>query len=163
MILIYTFFIFHRLTAVKGSKETPRTEYGKNCSVTDSGVSSCPGGWNREGEQCFLWVQEEKTWEEAEDFCKQSPNNAHLVSVTTSDIYKYIKSNISSDTWIGATNLTENAAWVWTDCSSFNSEPKGNESCVHLTVKGSGSNDKKCKEKLKFVCSKKLSQGGSVV
>ena len=107
-------------------------------------------------------LEEAKSWGDAEDYCEMY--GAHLASVTTSDVYEYMRSKISTDTWIGATNQTENAAWVWTDCSSFNSEApsQGNGCCAHLTADGEGSNDKDCGEKLAFVCSKDLCPGYSM-
>ena len=106
-------------------------------------------------------LEEAKSWGDAEDYCEMY--GAHLASVTTSDVYEYMRSMISTDTWIGATNQTENGTWVWTDCSSFNSEApsQGNGSCAHLKTDGQGSNDKDCGEKLAFVCSKDLCPGDS--
>ena len=106
---------------------------------------------------------EDKSWGDAEDYCEMY--GAHLASVTTSDVYEYMRSKISTDTWIGATNQTENGTWVWTDCSSFNSgaPSQGNGICAHLTADGQGSNDKDCRDKLAFVCSKDLCPGDSVM
>ena len=162
MILIWALcFTFQCSAAVRGV-----SEYGKDCSETESCASLCPPwGWDRKGQHCFFWSQdadyEATTWEEAENFCRDF--GAHLASVTTSDVYEYLRSKMSSDTWIGATNQTENGTWVWTDCSSFNSETpsQGNGSCAHLTADGDGSNDKRCGDKLQFVCSKALCPGDS--
>ena len=162
MILIWALcFTFQCSAAVRGV-----SEYGKDCSETESCASFCPALWVSKGQHCFLWSQDvdyqPTAWEEAENYCRRF--GAHLASVTTSDVYEYLRSKMSSDTWIGATNQTENGTWVWTDCSSFNSETpsQGNGSCAHLTADGHGSNEKSCGEKLKFVCSKALCPGDSV-
>ena len=165
MILIKVlFFTLHYSAVVRGSKETSVTEYGKDCSEKESCLSFCPVFWERKGQHCFFWSQdfdyETTTWEHAEDYCRDF--DAHLAVATTSDVYEYMRSKISSDTWIGATNQTKSGTWVWTDCSSFNSQPPtGSGSCAHLTVDGQGSNGKKCGDKLKFVCSKALCTGDS--
>ena len=165
MILIKVlFFTLHYSAVVRGSKETVVTEYGKDCSEKESCLSFCPVVWERKGQHCFFWSQdfdyETTTWEHAEDYCRDF--DAHLAAATTSDVYEYMRSKISSDTWIGATNQTKSGTWVWTDCSSFNSQPPtGSGSCAHLTVDGQGSNGKKCGNKLKFVCSKTLCPGES--
>ena len=150
---------------VRGAKETSVTEYGKDCPETESCWDFCPVDWVTEGKNCFFWNQdsffEATTWEDAENHCRKF--DAHLVSVTTSDVFEYLRSKISKDVWIGATNQTENGTWTWTDCSSFNSESpsQGKESCAHLTADGHGSNDKKCIDKLMFVCRKALCPGNS--
>ena len=145
-------------------------EYGKNCSETESCVPFCPLGWKSKGHLCFFWSQDSlmlqedaKSWGDAEDYCRTY--DAHLASVTTTDVYEYLRSKISTDTWIGASNQTENGAWVWTDCSSFNSgaPSQGDGRCAHLTADGQGSNDKDCREKLVFVCSKDLCPGDSII
>ena len=168
MILIQALFIVFRCSAVvMVSKETSVNEYGKACSKEDPPCfeSFCPLFWTLKGQHCFFWSQdsdyETVTWEHAEDYCQNF--GAHLASVATSDVYEYMRSKILKDTWIGATNQTENGTWVWTDCSSFNSEApsEGNGRCAHLTADGHGSNDKDCGQKLLFVCSKPLCPGDS--
>jgi len=160
LLQVLLFTLLWSVAAVRGV-----SEYGKACS--EPCLSFCPMGWERKGQHCFFWSQDSDneaiSWEDAEGYCKLF--GAHLASATSSDVYDYMKSKISSDTWIGATNQTENGTWVWTDCSSFNSQSpaQGGGSCAHLTVGGQGSNEKKCGEKLTFICSKPLCPGeGSV-
>lgn len=161
MILICVLFFTFKCSAAVMREN----EYGKNCSETQFRMSFCPSGWEWKGQHCFFWSHysdhEPKTWGKAEDYCRIY--DAHLASVTTTDVYEYLMSKMSKDIWIGATNHTENGTWVWTDCSPFNSEnpSQGNGSCAHLTTDGHGSNSKSCGEKIQFVCSKPLCPGNS--
>jgi len=151
MILIQVlFFALVYSVAVRGANE-----YGKACSDQEPCTPFCPHGWKSNGKHCFMWSQDldykPMIWEDSEVYCRTF--GAHLASVTTSDVYDYLRAKISKDTWIGATNQTENGTWVWTDCSSFTgAQPQESGSCAHLKADGGGSNEKKCGDKLQFVC-----------
>merc|ERR1719507_241873 len=41
---------------------------GSRCS-NDTCVKSCEQDWEKNGEHCYLWSTDNKTWTDAEDFC----------------------------------------------------------------------------------------------
>ena len=153
------------------------SSYGSNCE--DSCVVSCPSGWEREGDRCFFWSNEVKTWFEAEETC-QKRYGGHLASVTSQSVHEYMVSK-KKQVWIGGTDI--HSEWVWSDCSVWNffsgwksGEPSGThpiyghtENCMEYlaTLELIGLhynyawNDKQCYHEQEFVCSKTICAGGN--
>ena len=139
-------------------------DFGSNCET--SCVISCPSGWEREGERCYLWTDDWKTWFEAEETCKT--HDGHLASVTDQHIHDYMMGK-GRTVWIGGVLADHESTWVWTDCSDwdFNSgwkqgEPNnfGWEKCVaYHNWDGNGWNDLNCDWTREFVCSKMICLG----
>ena len=90
------------------------SSYGSNCE--DSCVVSCPSGWEREGDRCYFWSEEEKNWFEAEEACERQVG--HLASVTSQEVHNHIKGK-QITAWIGGTDMNNEGAWLWTDCSDW--------------------------------------------
>ena len=149
------------LVQVRGGEGNIANKYESNCSKGEPCMQECPPGWISKGPHCFFWSQDSeiktKTWEEAEGFCKTS--GAHLASVTTEDVFTYMRSKISNNTWIGATNQRENGTWVWTDCSEFDSQSQAEESKSCAYISSDGVSIIECEEKLLFVCKTYLCRG----
>ena len=59
----------------------------KNCSV-----SKCPPDWDRVGESCYVWSQEELSWGEAEKHCQTL--GGHLASVTSQVVLDYMHQQV---------------------------------------------------------------------
>ena len=133
------------------------SSYGSNCE--DSCVVSCPSGWEREGDHCYFWSEEEKNWFEAEEACQR--HGGHLASITNQDDDNYIKGK-QIRAWIGGTDINKEGTWLWTDCSdwSFNSgwrsgEPNNKnggatEDCA-ASYGSDGWNDNSCIAKHRYV------------
>ena len=135
---------------------------------------SCPAGWEREGDRCYFFSNEKKTWDEAEETCKVK-HKGHLASVPSEQVHKYLQRKKTSG-WIGGVNkdfynpVNEDSTWVWTDCSEWDfdgweeEEPsKGQDSrlekCVEYLSDKHLWNNGFCGNKKKFVCSKKVCPG----
>ena len=136
---------------------------------SDHCMSSCPAGWEEEGQRCYFWSQEKTTWGQAEENCQKE--GAHLASVTSQRVHDFLWRRKESQVWIGATDQKREKDWLWTDCSVWNftrwgkNQPnnQGNEDCGHIynpTVVY-GWSDRKCEEMLRFVCAQDICQGGS--
>ena len=82
---------------------------------------SCPKGWERFEERCYLWSDNKKNQAEAEKFCKEE--GAHLASVTNQNIHDYIwdkTQRTGAPVWLGRTDLEQEGLWKWNDGSAWN-------------------------------------------
>ena len=134
---------------------------GSDCKA--SCVVSCPAGWEREGDRCYFFSEEEKSWDEAEEACMKE--TGHLTSVTSEQVHMYFQGKGFAG-WVGG--LQKDNKWVWTDCSEWefdsgwgDGEPStGGEKCVEYNEKLRHLwNNMWCGNKRKFVCSKKVCPG----
>ena len=135
---------------------------------------SCPtySGWDKEGDRCYFFSREEKTWFEAEEACNK--RGGHLVSVNNEQVHKYLQDRKFRG-WIGGTDANKlgmgSGKWTWTDCSGwdFNSgwaphEPRHvEEHCLEYYYYDALDkylwDNKACIRKRAFVCSIKLCTG----
>ena len=144
-----------------------RADIGSNCEA--SCVVSCPSGWEREGDRCYLWSDDRKNWFDAEEICKS--HGGHLASVTDQDIHDYMLKKRKKH-WIGGFLGNEEGIWKWTDCSewTFDSgwgegEPNfvDSDKCVEYrfwnNVYGIGFYNDHCNNLKPSVCSKRICSG----
>ena len=101
----------------------------ETCKHTLAGRESrsCEEGWEENGKHCFYWSTENKTSNDAEDFCWN--RSGHLASVTTNYTNNYIKNKLglmrtlkltlTNALWIGGTDEEEEEVWKWTDSSPW--------------------------------------------
>lgn len=89
------------------------------CSSVQAG--SCPSGdWQQLNESCYHFVQQEKTWVDAEVYCIR--RGARLVKVETKEENDYLKDYLLSnaryfygyDMWMGG-RRDELGNWEWAD------------------------------------------------
>merc|ERR1712012_631702 len=126
----------------------------------------------RNGNNCYLWSNEKKTWADGEHFCQGE--GGHLASVPSSAIKDYVKEGLQRHniglTWLGGNDIEKEGTWKWADCTPWDytfwasSEPnneKGGEDCLHQLTNPSEYggylhwkwNDSKCSNKFSFLCS----------
>ena len=134
---------------------------------------SCPKGWEEYKNYCFLWPNGWKSWENAEEYCKNK--DGHLASVTNQNIHDYLLSKINIGSynpyWIGGTDKKEEGKWLWSDGNPWNfslwsKEPRQpdnhfpGENCLKIDNHGTpdGWNDDNCERVAKFVCSQRICQ-----
>ena len=141
-------------------------DIGSNCEA--SCVDSCPLGWERKGDRCYLWRKDWETWFEAEETCKR--HGGHLASVTDQHIHDYMMKKPKKH-WIGGFLGNEKSNWMWTDCSDWDfdsgwreGEPNflDKQKCVQYRStgsKGNGWNNVPCEYTSMFVCSKRICSG----
>ncbi|XP_075948339.1 galactose-specific lectin nattectin [Anarhichas minor] len=86
----------------------------------------CPYGWTHYEHECFIFINSNKTWIEAEKYCLFVGGN--LVSIHSYEQNHFLQS-LTEDgthsfplTWIGATDAVHLNAWLWSDGSKFDCE-----------------------------------------
>lgn len=66
---------------------------------------------NPDNQHKYLYVQIEKKWHEARDYCTLL--GSHLVTIQDATENKYIYQFTSGNTWLGATDEIEEGRWIW--------------------------------------------------
>ena len=78
-------------------------------------VQECVGDWAKNGDQCYSWSTDTKTWDEAEQFCKEK-GGGHLASVTSKATNDYIAAELKlrdHELWIGGSDKKSEGTWTW--------------------------------------------------
>ncbi|XP_023152927.1 galactose-specific lectin nattectin [Amphiprion ocellaris] len=84
----------------------------------------CPDGWTYYDEQCYKYIDSEKTWIEAEFYCLFEGGN--LASIHSDEQNYFIKGLTKGDghdfpqAWIGGFDAIYPGYWMWSDGSKFN-------------------------------------------
>ncbi|XP_053199129.1 chondrolectin-like, partial [Scomber japonicus] len=131
----------------------------------------CPSGWTPNNGRCFRYIQDHKSWADAEKYCILLGGN--LASIHHYKEYHAIQELLKSATncrhthaWIGGHDAVQEGTWLWSDGTKFiyrfwcRGEPnncKGHgQHCIQMNY-----SDKKCwdddfcKKKKSFVCVKR--------
>ncbi|XP_035531448.1 galactose-specific lectin nattectin-like [Morone saxatilis] len=129
----------------------------------------CPYGWSRYGKQCFVFINDPKTWLEAELYCLFEW--ANLASIHSYDENNFVQDLTRGDThdfpetWIGGFDIIMNNHWLWSDGSKFNYNNIGkeddameeNEHCLKMNDGYDWKWDPaRCNDSLPFVCAKRI-------
>uniref|UniRef100_R4FJF4 LP-Bra-11 n=1 Tax=Brachyurophis roperi TaxID=1295043 RepID=R4FJF4_9SAUR len=129
----------------------------------------CPSDWISLGKYCYKFIEERKTWEDAEESCVQLQNSSHLASIHSTaeslglNTMIFKKRLISTKVWIGLNDPGKNRIWEWTDGSNFDYTSWGifepgnadrGEYCVQFTSSlwFSGWKADNCESENFFVC-----------
>ena len=68
--------------------------------------------------KCYYYIDEDLSWNEANERCMELDPEASLTSVHSQEENDYIFSLLSgSDTWIGGTDEAEEGVWRWVNLS----------------------------------------------
>lgn len=140
----------------------------------------CRDGWFSYMGQCYLYVQEPKTWEGAESACQRAVTGGHLTSIASAEHNDFLVSlathtgHRTAQFWTGGSHR-KGSSLQWTDGSTTNFLQRplsailnvlGNtinsllniRICLKLNINigGQGNWDgSDCSKKLPFVCSYK--------
>ncbi|XP_067324468.1 C-type lectin domain family 4 member F-like [Anolis sagrei] len=125
------------------------------------------GGWTFFGGSAYFFLQEAKTWADAEQSCQS--RGAHLTSVTSQGEMKHLAQQSGGQTfWIGLTDQYKKGNWTWADGTKYDPgaslwSPRqpdnwvggvGNrEDCVHASQQW---NDISCSYSYKAFCEKAI-------
>nr|AAW69869.1 factor X activator light chain 2 [Daboia russelii]AFE61611.1 factor X activator light chain 2 [Daboia russelii] len=115
---------------------------------------------------CYRVFKEHKTWEAAERFCMEHPNNGHLVSIESMEEAEFVAKLLSNTTgkfithfWIGLMikDKEQECSSEWSDGSSVSYDKLGKEEFRKCFVleKESGYRmwfNRNCEERYVFVC-----------
>ena len=127
-------------------------------------VSSCEHGWERFGNNCYLFNNDKKSWTASEDFCLNE--GGHLASIATEAVNTFVGEK-KNTYWIGGNDRDEEGSWRWTDCTLMeftfwaSGEPNdggGNQDCMQYRHLHKWDDDN-CSNKKSFVCIKKICTG----
>ena len=136
-------------------------------------VENCTQPWEVNGQHCYFWSNDSKSWEEAEKTCREK--GGHLASVRTNATNNYIleewdkRNPIAKEHfWIGGTDEEKEGVWKWIDGRTWqftywaSDRPGGttginaNQNCLQYERISHKWYDFRCKESEKFLCSRKI-------
>ncbi|XP_077580524.1 galactose-specific lectin nattectin-like [Stigmatopora nigra] len=136
----------------------------------DSKGSYCPKGWTQLDDNCYTFVQQERTFMDAEEICILKGGNLMSIldrkeAVLAQElIFEALGTTTNAqDTWIGAHDGIEEDTFMWTDGSPFDfedfetSQPDnfmGGEDCVEIDGLTLQWNDDSCTDTNFFLCVK---------
>ncbi|KAK1140092.1 asialoglycoprotein receptor 1-like isoform X5 [Acipenser oxyrinchus oxyrinchus] len=128
---------------------------------------TCPCDWQEFSGKCYYFSKGERDWQKAKEFCYNQ--DAVLAMVKTQQELDYIRGKITSNHWLGLSDLDTEGAWKWLDGDSVNlqsgfwdtNEPNnsGNEDCGQLKFFASlphKLNDVSCTINYRWICQKLL-------
>ncbi len=85
-----------------------------NCGSPDQCAPDTNCTYVRDSQSGYFLCQNERTADEARAVCQQQPD-MHLVHVDTEAENDFLVANMSSGTWINATDATSEGVWLWAD------------------------------------------------
>ena len=139
------------------------------CSDATKCVEQCEQEWEENGDHCYYWSKDTKTWVEAEQFCKGE--GGHRASVTSAATHGYIAAQLKHFLWIGGSDRESEGDWKWSDCSTWDftnwgtisgkQQPSnhGGHNCLEYYIQNRKWNDGNCNIPRNFLCSRRLCSG----
>ncbi|XP_061551926.1 galactose-specific lectin nattectin-like isoform X2 [Phycodurus eques] len=133
----------------------------------DKNGNYCPQGWTQLDDKCYIFVQQQRTFIDAEQICILRGGN--LVSILDAKenalVLELIRDTLGDiqDTWIGQHDGVEEGTFLWTDGSPVDfgayTAPQpdnfnGVEDCVEISSQTEAWNDDECTDVNFFVCIK---------
>ncbi|KAM8881167.1 ladderlectin-like [Synchiropus picturatus] len=135
------------------------------CTI-DGLFKNCPRGWKEFRGRCFLYVETELSWANAEKYCRSM--NANLASIQSDDeenfLDEYFDGKGSPDTWIGASDCVQENSYWWTDGADFakvdwcEGQPlqDGSKYCLMLNNVDDCWSAEDCSSTKAFLCAKNI-------
>ena len=131
---------------------------------------TCPDGWMEYGQYCYLFVDQAKTYTDAEVYCStlSSVRRSHLTSVANlaenTFLVNLAISSLGYTVWIGYDDTAVESEFVWKDGSSYEyvnwSNPpdnwEGYEHCVEVAIDAGLWNDVPCNKVNRFICKSQI-------
>jgi len=131
--------------------------------------NGCPAGYQLLGQVCYVYVELQENWIEAQEYCKVL--GAHLVEPKNLQENMFVKGlmldHAMSHTWLGGEDLTQEGKWMWsstntpveeyTDWSPHEPNNLHQEDCMEIRSSDGKWNDSRCDSKYAFICQKAIS------
>merc|ERR1712154_44891 len=140
------------------------------CCIAGISAATCRGSYSyQNGEWCYAYVSEAKTWSDAETVCQAL--GGYLVEIKTEEQNRYVEGILyehpsqNINTWLGATDLIAEDKWYWATSDtkvsdSFTywgpNEPNGHtvENCMSFYEPLRRWIDHSCDIQAPFICQK---------
>merc|ERR1712156_831221 len=140
------------------------------CISSIAEASSCSGSYTyQNGEFCYAFVSEAKTWFDAQTVCKAIGGS--LAEIKTEEQNFFVEGILYEhqglSVWLGASDLVEEGKWYWATSDIPLSEgftywtpgqpdnaANGKENCLEFWDSHRRWNDRTCDTKQAFVCQK---------
>ncbi|XP_071793642.1 echinoidin-like [Asterias amurensis] len=139
--------------------------------IVSPACMSCRSPWTSFGNHCYIFVEDTKTFDEAEQYCQKLSRlgrPSHLASVMSQEEIEFLvelatpmDGAVSRHTWLGYRRDLSTGSFAWIDGSPAGNytnwapgEPNnrgGEEDCVEM-YDTSMWNDKKCIQLRRFIC-----------
>merc|ERR1712212_70855 len=129
-------------------------------------VCTCPAGWSRFGDSCYIHQGARRRWADAERACTRIGGN--LASIQPKGVYGFLRKLIKTKTrknkttWVGGHDAVKEGVWMWSDGSKFafkgwhKGEPnnfRNREDCMEMNFRGRDFvNDSNCRGRRPYVC-----------
>ncbi|XP_058047419.1 C-type Lectin CRL-like [Ahaetulla prasina] len=135
-----------------------------------SGIEAirCPLGWFTFQNKCYGFHSIPQSWKDAETYCQQYSQQAHLASIVSKMEQEMIATHISTNhftrkgVWIGLYDSCMKKCWKWTDYSSISyvsweatfPKPRDYLSCIQLSATSGFQKwrNRNCSKKAQFLC-----------
>ncbi|XP_051912960.1 galactose-specific lectin nattectin-like [Hippocampus zosterae] len=129
-------------------------------------VTYCPKGWTQLDDSCFIFVNQQRTFIDAERICQLKGGNLASILDARENalVIELIRQEFNGirDTWIGLHDAIQESTNLWTDGSVVGftayaaSQPDnfGNEDCTEIDDLPEAWNDDTCTDLNYFVCVK---------
>ncbi|KAK3507420.1 hypothetical protein QTP70_020384 [Hemibagrus guttatus] len=131
------------------------------------GSALSPGKWKcfSSSSNFYGMSNEKKSWEESRKDCREK--GADLLIINNTEEQEFIGKQLGNfEAWIGLSDEVKEREWKWVDGTTLNTsfsywaegEPNnvGEEDCA--VISGSICNDRKCSDKLPWICEKPVFQ-----
>ncbi|XP_066304554.1 lymphocyte antigen 75-like [Branchiostoma lanceolatum] len=129
------------------------------------GVLSCPLGWTSYHGNCFFTSSDQRSWQEASLFCRQTGGDLASISTSTEQaLLTSLVAGVPGNTWIGLNDLSIHMYFQWMDDlpATFtnwdDNQPNdwsGNtENCVQVNNNNGRWNDAACDQPAYYACKK---------
>ncbi|XP_057683835.1 galactose-specific lectin nattectin-like [Corythoichthys intestinalis] len=141
------------------------------CCDSNKG-SYCPKGWTQLDDHCYIFVNQERTFIDAEQICILKGGNLmsildrkeHVLALEL--IHEALGvTTFRDDTWIGGHDGVAEGTFIWTDGSPYdftmfeNGQPdnfgSAGEDCLEIDGATKEWNDDNCNDENFFICIKK--------
>ncbi|XP_054653069.1 galactose-specific lectin nattectin-like [Dunckerocampus dactyliophorus] len=129
---------------------------------------SCPQNWTQLNERCFISLEENLRFADAESFCNGLGGNlASIHSELENEVVRQVileQAGNFQRSWIGFNDAVQEGVFVWTDGSTVdftdwaNNRPRTNDNlnCAEINFRDEFWNDVGCRARRAFVCATDL-------
>ncbi|XP_038142956.1 galactose-specific lectin nattectin-like [Cyprinodon tularosa] len=101
-------------------------EADAECRLRAATTGDCPPEWSWYENRCFHFVEDKKSWADAESHCLSVGGN--LASFQSKGEYNFIRDLVHKEsgqknTWVGAHDAVKEGFWMWSDGAKFGFAP----------------------------------------